>query len=267
MGSANRLPLRRLASRHPTANALPREAQDQADDDATVARSASDHTRSRAVVVIGFRRRMFAPLARELQSAYLMPGIALQAADTPGDQCAAGWIVVATPSLRWSVAEVRKARQLWPLTPALVVNVPGRTAVPCCLLAGADDALWIGQPEAERAARLTCFARRVASAGEGSRLIIGDLALDLTHQQLFCAGRRIRATPRQFRILECLAQNAGSIVSAYQLRDFQWAYRSESRPGINAVEVCISALRRLLHGHESRVTIRTHRGRGYELAG
>jgi DNA-binding response OmpR family regulator len=52
----------------------------------------------------------------------------------------------------------------------------------------------------------------------------GDLVLDLDSQQVTKAGRSVRLTPLEFRILFLLAMNAGRIIPYPRLVEYAWGY-------------------------------------------
>src|SRR5690606_23899212 len=70
------------------------------------------------------------------------------------------------------------------------------------LQAGGDDYLVKPYAFAELLARLEALARRREPAQVQTRLIVGDLELDLLTRTVRRAGQRIDLQPREFRLLE-----------------------------------------------------------------
>jgi two-component system, OmpR family, response regulator len=127
------------------------------------------------------------------------------------------------------------------------------------LTAGADDYVVKPFVLAELVARVTAVLRRMGRAP--STVQIGDLVLDGEAGLVLRAGVPIELTATERKLLEYLAAQRGRVVSKTQILTSVWGYDSYDP---NLVEVHISALRRKLEAHGSRL-LHTVRGLGYVL--
>ncbi|WP_380878438.1 hypothetical protein ACFB49_16960 [Sphingomonas sp. DBB INV C78] len=85
------------------------------------------------------------------------------------------------------------------------------------LRAGGDDYLAKPYSLAELLARVEVIARRCPVVAEEAKLAVGNLDIDLLGRSATRGGNRIDLTNREFRILECLARNAGRVVTRSML--------------------------------------------------
>jgi two-component system, OmpR family, response regulator len=126
------------------------------------------------------------------------------------------------------------------------------------LTAGADDYVVKPFVLAELVARVTAVLRRMGRAP--STMQIGDLVLDGDSGVVLRGGVPIDLTATERKLLDYLAVHRGRVVSKTQILTSVWEYNHDP----NLVEVHISALRRKLEAHGSRV-LHTVRGLGYVL--
>ncbi len=77
------------------------------------------------------------------------------------------------------------------------------------LQAGGDDYLTKPFSFVELLARVQALIRRASRETEPTRLIAGDLAIDLLAREVTRAGSRIDLQPREFPLLEYLMRNTG----------------------------------------------------------
>lgn len=131
------------------------------------------------------------------------------------------------------------------------------------LQAGGDDYLTKPFAFAELLARLQALLRRAGGAAEPTRLVVGELTLDLLSRKVQRAGRGIELRPREFALLEYLMRHPGRVLSKTMILSHVWGYSFD--PGTNVVDVLVSRLRdQVDEGFGSRM-IQTVRGAGYVL--
>ena len=131
------------------------------------------------------------------------------------------------------------------------------------LQAGGDDYLTKPFAFAELLARLQALLRRAGATAEPTRLIAGELSLDLLSRKVERAGRPIDLRPREFALLEYLMRHPGRVLSKTMILSHVWGYSFD--PGTNVVDVLVSRLRdKVDEGFDSKL-IQTVRGAGYVL--
>ena len=131
------------------------------------------------------------------------------------------------------------------------------------LQAGGDDYLTKPFAFAELLARVQALIRRATGTTEPTRLVVGDLSLDLLTRGAERAGRALDLRPREFALLEYLMRNPGRVLSKTMILSHVWGYNFN--PGTNVVDVLVSRLREKIEpDHEPKI-LRTVRGVGYVL--
>jgi DNA-binding response OmpR family regulator len=131
------------------------------------------------------------------------------------------------------------------------------------LQAGGDDYLTKPFAFAELLARLQALLRRAGGTSEPTRLVVGDLTLDLLSRRVERGGRRIDLRPREFALLEYLMRHPGRVLSKTMILSHVWGYSFD--PGTNVVDVLVSRLRDQVDEGFERKMIHTVRGAGYVL--
>ncbi|MDX1923021.1 MAG: response regulator transcription factor [Alphaproteobacteria bacterium] len=131
------------------------------------------------------------------------------------------------------------------------------------LRSGGDDYLVKPVAIEELLARLEILARRAsANAGE-TRIVIGDLVIDLLARKVTRGGKIIGLQGREFRLLEYLARNRGQTVTRAMLLEAVWDYMFD--PQTNVIDVHISRLRSKIDKGFDVQLLKTIRGAGYVL--
>jgi two-component system OmpR family response regulator len=131
------------------------------------------------------------------------------------------------------------------------------------LQAGGDDYLTKPFAFAELLARVQALIRRATGTTEPTRLVVGDLSLDLLSRRAERAGRMLDLRPREFALLEYLMRNPGRVLSKTMILSHVWGYNFN--PGTNVVDVLVSRLREKIESSNEPKMLHTVRGVGYVL--
>lgn len=129
---------------------------------------------------------------------------------------------------------------------------------------GADDYLAKPFAFAELLARLRIMLRRGKAAPAETRLICGNLEVDLLSRKAARGSRSIDLQPREFRLLEYMMRHKGEVMTRTMLLERVWDYHFD--PGTNVIDVHISRLRRKIDEEGEPPLIHTVRGAGYRLS-
>jgi len=128
---------------------------------------------------------------------------------------------------------------------------------------GGDDYLTKPFAFSELLARLQALIRRSSGVTEPTRLILGDLSINLLTREVKRSNRNIELQPREFALLEYLMRNAGRIVSKTMIMKHVWNYNFD--PQTNVVETRMSRLRDKIDRPFEKKMIHTFRGAGYVI--
>jgi DNA-binding response OmpR family regulator len=132
------------------------------------------------------------------------------------------------------------------------------------LQSGGDDYLTKPFSFTELLARVQALIRRSTEAGaESTRIVVGDLQMDLLTRQVTRGGKRIELQPREFSLLEYLMRNAGKVVTKTMILEHIFDYSFD--PQTNVVDVLVLRLRGKVDKEFSDKLIHTYRGMGYSL--
>lgn len=127
---------------------------------------------------------------------------------------------------------------------------------------GADDYLTKPFAFAELTVRVRALLRR-GPINQVQVRWVADLEIDLLHQQVKRAGRRIELTPKEYALLEYLSANPRRVVSRTMIMEHVW---DQSFEGLtNIVDVYVRHLRAKVDDPFPVKLIRTVRGVGYRL--
>jgi two-component system, OmpR family, response regulator len=94
----------------------------------------------------------------------------------------------------------------------------------------------------EMLARVDALARRSAAAFKETILRVGDMEIDLLGRVVRRRGKEITLLPREFKLLEYMARNAGEVVSRSMLLQHVWDLHFD--PTTNVVDVYVGRIRR-----------------------
>jgi two-component system, OmpR family, response regulator len=129
--------------------------------------------------------------------------------------------------------------------------------------AGGDDYLTKPFVFVELLARVNALGRRSPTNVGETMLRVADLEVDLLRRRVVREGCVIDLQPREFKLLECLLENAGRIMTRTMLLEKVWDFHFD--PKTKIVETHMSRLRSKIDRGFSRELIHTVRGAGYLL--
>jgi len=131
------------------------------------------------------------------------------------------------------------------------------------LQAGGDDYLVKPFAFAELLARIQALLRRASGTAEPTRLVVGDLELDLLTREVRRGGKKVELRPKELALLEYLMRNAGKVVSKTMILAHVYDYAFD--PGTNVVDVLVHRLRDKIDRDFEPKVLQTVRGMGYVL--
>jgi two-component system OmpR family response regulator len=159
------------------------------------------------------------------------------------------------------ISELRKNKVA---TPTIILSAKGSVDDRIRgLQAGGDDYLPKPFSFSELLARIQALVRRASAVAEPTKLVVGDLRLDLLTREVERGGKRLELQPREFSLLEYLMRNNGRVVSKTMIMEHVWDYNFD--PQTNVVEARMSRLRDKIDRPFERELIHTIRGVGYVL--
>jgi two-component system response regulator RegX3 len=134
------------------------------------------------------------------------------------------------------------------------------------LEAGADDYVTKPFSMAELVSRVRANLRRreLDRTAQPTTRKIGDLELDLARHDVRVAGRPVRLTPSEFKVLSLLADQPDRVFSRREIMQHLWdsSYVGDQR----ACDIHVSNIRRKLEADPARpARLLTVRGIGYRL--
>jgi two-component system OmpR family response regulator len=131
------------------------------------------------------------------------------------------------------------------------------------LQAGGDDYLTKPFAFSELLARIQALIRRATHVVEPTRLVAGELSIDLLTREVRRAGQPIELQAREFALLEYLMRHAGRVVTKTMILEHVWDYSFD--PQTNVVDVLVHRLRTKVDRDFPKKMIQTLRGVGYVL--
>lgn len=129
--------------------------------------------------------------------------------------------------------------------PVIVMTARGADeTVVATLDAGADDYLVKPFSMAQLEARVRAVLRRRQSDRESSRLVVGDLVVDVPARTASLGGEPLELSPKEFDMLRALVERAGEVMTKRELLAEVW--REPYGGSEHTVDVHISWLRKKL---------------------
>jgi two-component system KDP operon response regulator KdpE len=138
--------------------------------------------------------------------------------------------------------------------PILVISARGREQDKVeALEAGADDYVTKPFGVGELLARMQVALRHAARAAgepEEKRVEIGELAIDFARREVSVAGREVRLTPIEWKLLSLLARHAGRVVTHRQILREVWGPTHSQQT--HTVRVHMAGLRKKIEADPAR---------------
>lgn len=131
---------------------------------------------------------------------------------------------------------------------------------------GGDDYLVKPFAFAELLARIRALIRRSSTPhnpAEETKLVYGDLVMDLEKREVFREGKKISLQVKEFSLLDYFMRNPGKVITKTLILEKVWGYDFD--PQTNVVDVLVCRLRNKVDKDFSEKIIQTHRGVGYVL--
>jgi two-component system KDP operon response regulator KdpE len=163
-------------------------------------------------------------------------------------------------------SEIVQRLRAWSTVPLIVLSVRSNEAEKVRLLqAGADDYVVKPFGMAELLARAHAALRRRVTTAAGVPIInSGRLTIDFAARLVTIDGERVPLTPKEYRLLQVLAQHAGNVVTHHHLLKEVWG-----TPHVDDVHYLRIVVRKLRQKIEADATkpqiLLTELGIGYRL--
>lgn len=155
----------------------------------------------------------------------------------------------------------------WSDVPIIILSVRSNEAEKVRLLElGADDYVVKPFGMAELLARAKAALRRRQRAATGEPVVhAGPLSIDLATRTVSLNGERLSLTPKEYRLLQILAQHAGNVVTHQHLLREVWGAAHIDDP--HYLRIFVRKLRKKIEADPTQPKIlATELGVGYRLA-
>ena len=211
-------------------------------------------------------------IRRFLRAGLELDGFTVQDAETGAD--ALRWATLKPPDLvildlglpDMDGAEVLERLRAWSSVPLIVLSVRSNEAEKVRLLeSGADDYVVKPFGMAELLARAHAAMRRHVRVSSGEPVVrVGPLAIDLPARIVTINGARVMLTPKEYRLLQLLAQHAGNVVTHQFLLKEVWG--SPHLHDTHYLRIFVRKLRQKIEADPTQPRILlTELGVGYRL--
>ena len=212
-------------------------------------------------------------IRRFLRTGFELDGFSVQEAETGTEALRAATLKPAElvildlglPDMDGS--EVLERLRAWSSVPLIVLSVRGSETEKVRLLElGADDYVVKPFGMAELLARAHPAMRRPLRTARGEPVVkFGPLAIDFTARAAFVNDRRLTLTPKEYRLLQILAQHSGNVVTHQFLLREVWG--NEHIDDTHYLRIFVRKLRRKIEADPTQPQILlTELGVGYRLA-
>jgi two-component system KDP operon response regulator KdpE len=164
-------------------------------------------------------------------------------------------------------SEIVQRLRAWSSVPLIVLSVRSNEAEKVRLLElGADDYVVKPFGMAELLARAHAALRRRVNTSTGEPIIkSGRLTIDFGARLVTIDGERVQLTPKEYRLLQVLAQHAGNVVTHQHLLKEVWG--SPHMHDVHYLRIFVRKLRQKIEVDATKPQILlTELGIGYRLA-
>ena len=165
-------------------------------------------------------------------------------------------------------ASILERIRAWSAVPIIVLSVRASDDDKVRLLeAGADDYVVKPFSMAELLARARTALRRQARGAKGEPVVrLGRLTIDLSARAVMIDGARVVLSPKEYRLLQVLAQHAGNVVTHNILLKEVWGARHMQNS--HYLRILVRKLRRKIEQNPKQPRILVSElGVGYRLTG
>jgi two-component system, OmpR family, KDP operon response regulator KdpE len=163
-------------------------------------------------------------------------------------------------------ADVLERLRAWSTVPLIVLSVRANEAEKVRLLElGADDYVVKPFGMAELLARAHSAMRRQLRASRGEPVVkFGPLSIDFAARAVFINDQRVTLTPKEYRLLQILAQHSGNVVTHQFLLREVWG--NQHIDDTHYLRIFVRKLRRKIEADPTQPAILlTELGVGYRL--